>query len=232
MKASLAALLRNLIDYAGLYPPAALPLPRVVENYETYRRGPYSWMLNRLVLPLEKLAEVRVRDDWRVTLLVAEEPGPLAPQVETLETKGTRRLSLPTYCEAPPAAIENAFAKIRTAGAGTGQVEKFLAGTASRRMPFKATAGLHHPVRGEEPGFINVFVAAAFAWHGQLAPLIYVLEERDAAAFEWEDDRLTWRGTPLTVGEIETARREYAHSFGSCSFDEPVEGLRELGWLE
>ena len=84
---SLRALLAHLIDYAGLYPPAALPLPEVLENYETYLALPESWMLNRLVLPAAKLPEVRLRDHWRITLLVDGEPGPLPAQVETLETK-------------------------------------------------------------------------------------------------------------------------------------------------
>jgi hypothetical protein len=83
----LHALLANLIDYAGLYPPAGLPLPEVLENYEAYLASAESWMLNRLVLPAAKLPEVRLRDNWRVTLLVEGEPGPLPAQVETLETR-------------------------------------------------------------------------------------------------------------------------------------------------
>jgi len=94
---SLRALMANLIDYAGLYPPAGLPLPEVLENYGAYLASEESWMLNRLVLPAAKLAEVRLQDNWRVTLLVEGEPGPLPAQVETLETKLPRRLSLATY---------------------------------------------------------------------------------------------------------------------------------------
>ena len=74
---SLHALLANLIDYAGLYPPASLELPAVLENYEAYLASPESWMLNRLVLPAAKLTEAHLRDNWRVTLLVEGEPGPL-----------------------------------------------------------------------------------------------------------------------------------------------------------
>ena len=114
---SLHALLANLIDYAGLYPPAGLPLPAVVENYEAYLASAESWMLNRLVLPAAKLPEVRLRDNWRVTLLVEGEPGPLPAQVETLETRLPHRLSLATYCEAPIGRIvSGAFAKVRTGG--------------------------------------------------------------------------------------------------------------------
>ena len=55
--ASLHSLLFNLIDCADNYPPAALPVRDVVEKYAAYRASPYSWMLNRLVLPTAKLAE-------------------------------------------------------------------------------------------------------------------------------------------------------------------------------
>ena len=54
---SLHALLANLIDYAGLYPPAGLALPAVLENYEAYLASPQSWMLNRLVLPSARYRE-------------------------------------------------------------------------------------------------------------------------------------------------------------------------------
>ncbi len=55
MKQSLRALLANVVDYAGLYPPAALPLSEAIANYERYLDSPHAWMLNRLVLPLEML---------------------------------------------------------------------------------------------------------------------------------------------------------------------------------
>jgi hypothetical protein len=126
MAQSLRALLANLIDYAGLYPPAALPLPEVIANYERYLLSPEAWMLNRLVLPIEKLSEVSLGEKWRVTLLVDGEPGPLPPQIETLETKAGRRLSLPTYCEVPLDQLQDGYAKIRTAAPSTESVAEFL----------------------------------------------------------------------------------------------------------
>lgn len=48
-------LLDGLFDYAGLFPPAGLPLAAVVEQYAAYRRGPAAWMLGRLVMPVEQL---------------------------------------------------------------------------------------------------------------------------------------------------------------------------------
>jgi hypothetical protein len=252
---SLRALLANLIDYAGLYPPAGLGLPAVLENYEAYLASPESWMLNRLVLPAAMLPQARLRDNWRVTLLVEGEPGPLPAQVETLETRLPHGLSLPTYCEAPigeiAAGSRGAFAKVRTGGLTPEAIPSsevladFLREAASRRIAFKATAGLHHPIRALRPltyapdspcatmhGFVNVFVAAAFAWHGAERDMVRdVLNETDAVAFQFLTGALRWRGRSLAVAEIQSARRDFAHSFGSCSFEEPVADLRTMGWL-
>ena len=59
---SAEALLTSLIDYAGLFPPAALPMADAVRNYEHYRRGEYAWMLGKFVVPLAKLDEVSARE--------------------------------------------------------------------------------------------------------------------------------------------------------------------------
>jgi hypothetical protein len=249
---SLRALLAHLIDYAGLYPPAGLALEVVLANYDTYLASAESWMLNRLVLPAAKLPEVRLRHNWRVTLLVEGEPGPLPAQVQTLETRLHHRLSLATYCESPIAGIVgDAFAKVRTGGLTPEAIPPsealadFLCEAASRRVAFKATAGLHHPIRSLRPltyapdgpcatmhGFVNVFVAAVFAWQAADRDLILdVLNDADAGAFQFLASQLCWRGRSITRAEIESARRDFAHSFGSCSFAEPVADLRQLGWL-
>jgi len=251
MTASLRALLANLIDYAGLYPPAGLPLAETAANYERYRISADAWILNRLVLPAAKLGEIQLRDGWRVTLLVDQEPGPLPVQVETLETKGERALSLQTYCEVPLSQIENGFAKVRTGGLTSeaippsSELADFLAQAAALRRPFKATAGLHHPIRSDRAltyasgsprgvmhGFVNVFVAAALAWHGGKRDLLLdVLNETDPSSFEFGEEQLRWREQALGTAQIARARRDFAHSFGSCSFEEPIADLRELGWL-
>jgi hypothetical protein len=249
--ASLRALLVRLIDYAGLYPPASLPLPLVVERYRQFRASPEEWILNRLVLPAARLAETPLEAGWRVTLLVDGEPGPLPEAVETLETKLPQRLSLPTYCEAPPAEIGDAYAKVRTGGLtpeaipSSAELAAFLYAAAARRMPFKATAGLHHPVRslrpltyaGDSPrapmhGFLNVFCAAALAYHGVAREDVAgLIEETDPAALEFGESGFAWKGHRLSTSQIHSARSEFAHSFGSCSFEEPIADLRELGLL-
>jgi hypothetical protein len=250
--ASLRSLLHHLIDYAGLYPPASLPLEIVIERYRGFRASPESWILNRLVLPAAKLADASLDPAAPVTLLVDDDPGPLPPQVETLETKLPELAStLPVYHEAPLADIGGGLAKIRTGGLTpdaippSTEIARFLCDAAARRIAFKATAGLHHPIRSvraltyaaESPrapmhGFLNLFTAAAMAWHS-VAParIPEVLDETDIARFEFHDDAILWRGIRISTQQIETARRDFAHSFGSCSFEEPVSELREAGLL-
>jgi hypothetical protein len=239
MAESLRVLLANLVDYAGMYPPAALPLPETVANYQRYLLSPEAWMLNRLVLPVGRLGEVAIGERWRIALLVDGEPGPLPPQVETLETKAGHRLSLPTYCEVPLELVEDGYAKVRTGGLGADAtpapefLAAFLCGAAARRLPFKATAGLHHPIRSTMHGFLNVFVAATFAWLGvDEATLTRVLNETDPQAFEFRTDGLRWREWRASTDEVAQARRDFAHSFGSCSFEEPLNDLRILGLVK
>src|ERR1035441_3077289 len=82
---------------------------------------------------------------------------PLRDGWETLETKLADSLSLPTYCEAPLDRVTGAFAKVRTGGLtpdavpAPAAIANFLRCAAHRRLPFKATAGLHHPLRSLRP---------------------------------------------------------------------------------
>jgi hypothetical protein len=107
---------------------------------------------------------------------------------------------------------------------------------------FKATAGLHHPLRAEYPltyevaaprgvmfGYLNVFVAAALMRHGLTdAEAERVLSERDRDAFHITGDRIAWEGHTLTADDLRRVRDEVAVSFGSCSFREPVDELHAI----
>jgi hypothetical protein len=50
-------LLEGVVDYAGLYPPAALDLRQAVRNYAHYRAGGHGWMLGRFVCGAAHLEE-------------------------------------------------------------------------------------------------------------------------------------------------------------------------------
>ncbi|MEW5989645.1 MAG: hypothetical protein AB1791_23715 [Chloroflexota bacterium] len=56
--ASLQTFLTELIDYAGLFPPAALPLAEAFRLYTSYRQAVESWMLSRFIIPAARLAEL------------------------------------------------------------------------------------------------------------------------------------------------------------------------------
>ena len=141
-----------------------------------------------------------------------------------------------------------ARAKIRTGGVTpesippAADIVKFIAACRREGVPFKATAGLHHPIRGTykltyEPdspvgtmyGFLNVFVASALVYAGESEETaVAALEETDRQAFAFEDDAIVWRDKRLPAELIEAARRDFAISFGSCSFREPIDELRPL----
>jgi hypothetical protein len=142
-------------------------------------------------------------------------------------------------------------AKIRTGGEtpdkfpNANQVVDFMRLCAVNHVPFKATAGLHHPLRSEHRltdspgspsgtmhGFLNVFLAAAFLRSGmEASSAAQLLEERSAPAIRFEPDGVVWRQHRLAEENIAAARRDFSISFGSCSFTEPVDGLKSLGLL-
>jgi hypothetical protein len=124
-------------------------------------------------------------------------------------------------------------------------VARFLVRCAELDVPFKATAGLHHPLRSEqrltyEPGaprstmfgFLNVFLAGTLAAAGVGEDeLIALLEERRSSAFAFSEHGARWRDHVVSLDQLMRARRSFAISFGSCSFREPVDDLRELALL-
>ncbi len=171
-------------------------------------------------------------------------PPTVAVYVETALDK-----HLPTLLDAIQA--RGLRAKIRTGGVtpdtfpSISAVLSFLVACRDRGLPFKATAGLHHPLRSVHPltyepgcpkgpmhGFLNISLAAAFLHHG--------LPESDAARLLAEptldDFRLTpegihWHSHVLSSDDVATARREFFISFGSCSFQEPIDDLTSLSLL-
>jgi hypothetical protein len=206
-------------------------------------------MLRWLVVAAGDLPLVPAELDGSLSVLADHDE----PRAASIESKGPLAAARPVYCEVPIDRLDEVkrarcFAKIRTGGVKpeaipSGEaVAAFIRACAVRRLGFKATAGLHHPIRAEHPlayepnspravmhGFLNVLLAAAFAWHGRMA-IEPVLSVADPAAFRF-DDRAHWRDWSLTLGQLNEARRRFIHSFGSCSFEEPVRDLQSLGFL-
>jgi hypothetical protein len=90
-----------------------------------------------------------------------------------------------------------------------------------RETPFKCTAGLHRALRHtgddgfEHHGFLNLLAATLRAFDGAARDdVVATLEDRELAP----------------VDDLARARRWFT-SFGSCSIDEPLADLRELGLI-
>jgi len=120
------------------------------------------------------------------------------------------------------------------------QVAGAIATVVGSLIPWKATAGLHHPIRSHRPevdapmhGFINVFGAALLAASGAISmtELQPVIEDEDPRSFNFTDEAFQWRGRSVATADVRRLRRSIVGSFGSCSFEEPTEDLRALGLL-
>lgn len=293
---ALQVLLRHSIDYAGLFPPAALDMRTAVRNYARYREGSDAWALGRFVVPVARLAEFESEaagllpraeaGGWQLSALVgpamfdelqalgdftcqhaATGEGAMSANVVELKADSVEAIErimakmpryLQVYIELPidhdPAPLVQtlrrlgARAKVRTGGVTPEafptlpDMVRFIRACVAAGVPFKATAGLHHPLRGSyrltyesgSPsapmfGFLNLFLVAAWLRVGlDGAPAARLLEEADPGAFVFDDNGIEWRGRRLNMGALAAARDETIVSFGSCSFEEPIADLRSL----
>ncbi len=144
-----------------------------------------------------------------------------------------------------------ARAKIRMGGvlpetfptvSGTATMLKLLA---DLKLPFKATAGLHHPMRSLHPltyepqsptsvmhGFVNLCCAATLlSFGGDVEDAQHVLGEENSTAWQVNGDAIRWRDRSWSAEQLATIRRQFFISIGSCSFEEPIRDLELLGWL-
>lgn len=134
-------------------------------------------------------------------------------------------------------------AKLRTGGLAADafptpeQVATFIATCTASGLPFKVTAGLHHPLRHHDPrlgvmrhGFLNLLVATALAVEGASeADLVAAIDDPDPGAFMASPAGLKWRGRSFGIPTLRTVRRERFAAYGSCSFSEPVDDLVAMG---
>jgi hypothetical protein len=149
-------------------------------------------------------------------------------------------------------ALTGQRAKIRTGGVtpesipGTGDVIRFVRTCLAANVRFKATAGLHHPVRCFRPltydadspmgtmhGFLNLFLMTGFAREGYRPSLLAgIMEDEFEEVFKFEEQSAVWRDEHvLSTWQLERIRMFGIQSFGSCSFDEPIEDLQKLSIL-
>ena len=145
-------------------------------------------------------------------------------------------------------ATAGARAKVRTGGVtpeAFPRVERivdFIGACKHEGVAFKATAGLHHAVRGEyrltyEPGspkammygYLNLFVAAALLYTGESEDTaLAALEDNDPTAFSFSDDAIQWREKRIALEQIVNFRSRFGISFSSCSFLDTVDELASI----
>jgi hypothetical protein len=239
-----SALLAHLIDHAPTFPPAQLPPAAALEEDRRARSDRASWILGRLVWRAALFAELGGEE--REVSVVLDGDAPDDPRVVAREILRPSRLDeladtgLETYVELPlDAALEDDLdaiakhglrAKVRCGGAAVPEVSelaRFVRLCRTRGVAFKATAGLHHAVRSEaEHGLLNLLAAAVFCDEEQ------ALADDDPDVFRLDAGAFRWRDHVAEPDRLAAVRNTLLHSVGSCSFFEPVEELRSLGFVE
>jgi hypothetical protein len=300
MTQSLALLLGEAFDYAGLYPPAGLSLSEGLEEYADLLEGPAEWLINTFVCPAPKLKELEItaqkqglfEDGDPLGLVITLSPSDgLSPQEAVdkvrsviaesswleaaaieiaLHPSGERRswlkhlkklgqeLDCPVMLELgwsndfPDFMVECITAwdefgfKARLGGIhpedtpSVPQTARFITECSSLDVPFKFTAGLHHPLRHHDPilggwrhGFLNVVCASLSAVAGEASAkdVERILDMQGAGGFAFGDERMVIGSESFSIEELEVFA-DYCHGIGSCSIMEPYEGLVRLGLVE
>ncbi|MBA3353309.1 MAG: hypothetical protein H0U23_12985 [Blastocatellia bacterium] len=192
-----------------------------------------------------EILEVKATTVSKIENTIASLPKAITPYFE-ISTAGRTFVDLVATL-----GIKKQRAKIRTGGVtreefpATRDIIRFVRTCMAANVPFKATAGLHHPVRCFKPltyapdapqgtmhGFLNMLLMTGFARESfRVSLLEEIMEEEFEEVFEFSDGGVSWGSHLLTLSHLDRMRVRGMHSFGSCSFDEPVADLRELGIL-
>jgi hypothetical protein len=288
-----------LVDYAGLFPPARLPMAQATAEYAAARSGRHAWILGRFIISASTLVSAGASAcDAPLSVIVDADPDPrqwfrsMQTLLESLAAFHEKRRSvealeaplpkmhgegfdgtiaqlgayvaraglsdLPVYAEIPRGAgwtqrLPSAMAAASRAGLGAklrcggltedafpsiDEVAQFVAAAAQAGVGFKATAGLHHPVRHRDAatgfpmhGFLNILAAAALAPSVDGETLRRIIAEEEPTAFTFDDRSFAWRHERVSVDRIILTRSKAFVAYGSCSFAEPVDDLTALGML-
>ena len=264
MNIALRDSLRGAFDYAGLFPPADLPLEQAIANYAAYRESEHRDLLGSFVCPSNRLAELESLvpggGEWPLAVVgVSDLPrdfdavlafnqrmqgvarirsfelpfdgvSPIPGGLKSMQGKGVR-----VYLEGPWSGngMESVTsfglqAQLRMGGAeqaafpSAAVVAAWLRKGAELALPFRATAGLQHPVRcvrflswgpdnttARMHGFLNLVAATSAASRG--GPVERLLESEEPS------ELLPWLGGNCLLQGLAT-----------CSFEEPVAGLQDL----
>ncbi|MEN8240011.1 MAG: hypothetical protein ABFR53_12525 [Actinomycetota bacterium] len=120
-----------------------------------------------------------------------------------------------------------------------GTVASFILEATNAKLPYKATAGLHQPIRHYDSdlgvwrhGFVNLLVAAAAAEAGHgVEKLTTIVADTDPDAFAISTAFATWRDLSIPGPAMRRVRTQGFVAYGSCDFFEPIEALEGLSFL-
>lgn len=260
----LEATMRNYATYragrdAWALGRMVLPATRLAEFADRWPQYVAEWPIS-LLLGSDYDTEMRLAVDVGLRLEVVECRPAAMEDIAKIRSRmpndGLLFVESPQDCallELIAAVLDaGACAKVRTGGVvaeaipASSTVTAFLAACAQHGVRFKATAGLHHAIRGEqqltyEPrsatasmhGFVNFFVAAAAAYDGaDEAEVEEILNDGEHGNFRATNDGLQWRQRRFSSEAIREMRDRFAISFGSCSFEEPIDEMRAMRWIE
>jgi hypothetical protein len=261
--------MRRILDYAGMFPPAKLPLADALANFQAYQHHEHAGYLSRFVIPVGQVPDLPSARPFALTVLV--KPAEINASLRELEADSIEV----TWDEASLGLLENSFpgkifieldwrkpyesqmaaiskhaprfgVKLRTGGVTpeaippSKAIAEFLLAAAQHRLPLKATAGLHVPAPNDDPnvgarmhGFLNFFCAGflAYSRRGDREAITNVLEDFSYEDFSFGEHSMRCGTFEFSDREIEELRSRWLLSFGSCSFLEPIEHLKNHGLI-
>lgn len=271
-KVSMETAVRNYADYLksehnwmiGRFVVPVADLDRFIEAQKSIKSVKEAWRLSVIggaetLTDFEKINHFNENNSHLAQIDAVEIKAESAEKIR--ETARFLPENIDCYFEIPSSiiltelltaiAVSKTRAKIRTGGITleafppVDEIVKFMRVCAAANVPFKATAGLHHPLRCHKPltyetnapkgtmnGFLNLFLTVAFLRKNLNSTFVHeLMKETDANNFTFTDDGATWKDHAVTTQEIEIARQRCVISFGSCSFTEPIEDLKTLNIL-
>lgn len=233
---SVTPLLAGLVDDAGLFPPAWLPISEALQRFRT---STHPMLSGRFLCPTDRVEElVAVLDGPIEVHLIGDAsvdlPSDPRVTVHAVELRSGVMDEIPCYVEGvPPKELQGrgVFGKLRCGGVRIPTVEEvasYVTDAARVSLPFKGTAGMHAAVRAWENtngephhGYLNLVLAVARALHED--DVLDVLRCTDGDALAHEARELS--------ADLVTATRWMLHSYGSCDTARPISDAQTLGLL-
>jgi hypothetical protein len=226
-------------------------MPAAQARHHDARSAGHPVLTHRFLCPASRLPELRAALTQPITVGLIldsddigealEDPRITVALVEVPPNRDPADLpeGVPVFFEGrDPHTVPSGFgAKLRCGGVkaslfpSVAEVAAFISACTASKVPFKATAGLHHAVRHTDPqtgfthhGFLNLLLAVRAAVDGREGEMPEILRSTDSAALA---------AAARAVGaEQARAIRDLLVAYGSCSISAPLHHLTDLGLLE